>query len=102
VNQLCEQIEQSRWRRGARPIVPVGFTGPDGTRFCHAVSPFSSLLFSRISVHSWFEKNCSCMLSLKETQFLLMRQSLLLFSYSSRCPTRGKNHKKYHFLDNLG
>ncbi len=42
VNQLRQQIEQSRWRCRARPIVAAGFARPNFTGITHAVF---SLLF---------------------------------------------------------
>src|SRR6266700_2438734 len=44
VNQLRQQIEQSRWRRRARPIVVASFASPNFTGFCHAVFSFYSKL----------------------------------------------------------
>src|SRR5712692_3208071 len=41
-NQLRQQIEQSRWRCRACPIIAEGFASPNVTGFCHAGS---SLLF---------------------------------------------------------
>jgi len=40
LNQLRQQIEQSRWRRRTRPIVAAGFASPNITGFCHAVFSF--------------------------------------------------------------
>src|SRR5436305_215886 len=38
LNQLRQQIEQSRWRRRACPIIAAGLARPDFTGITHAVS----------------------------------------------------------------